>query len=265
MKPIPAPKSSAGQTADGGMSTLPSPLVTPTGEFSASNRRAGPACGTQRAYPWLLLFSTAVAALFCLLYITKPVIVPSPAMISPVAPMKTTAPEKSQGPPAAIPPASASLLPARDKLPGEGDSKPVPSDPRSASAVAPAVSQFEETNLRIQHVLTAEAPGGQLDRIILDVPVLYQSRNLRWTPDEVAASRELLVRLMDYQEKCRNLRAEGIGLLDAWNQLIERSIPATQVRADSPTLPDNQQDAADTPRPAGLLSTDSIQIQPSGK
>lgn len=265
MKPIPASKSPVGLSNDGGMPTLPSPLVTPTGEYSASNRRASPACGAQRAYPWLLLFSTAVAALFCLLYITKPVIIPAPAMIAPATPMKATTAEKPQTLPASPATPSASLLPARDTLPGEGDSKPVPSDPRKASAAPPAVSHFEETNLRIQHVLTAEAPGGQLDRIILDVPVLYQSRNLRWTPDEVTAARNLLVRLMDYQEKCRNLRAEGIGLLDSWNHLIERSIPATQVRADSPTLPANQQDAADAPRPAGLMSTDSIQIQPSGK
>ena len=265
MKPIPAPKSSAGLPTDGSMPTLPSPLVTPMGEYSASNRRASPACGAQRAYPWLLLFSTAVAALFCLLYITKPVYIPSPAMIAPASPIKTTTAEKPQPSPASSTTPSASMLPAQDKLPGEGDAKPIPSDPRKVSAAPPAVSQFEETNLRIQHVLTAEAPGGQLDRIILDVPVLYQSRNLRWTPDEVTAARDLLVRLMDYQDKCRSLRAEGISLLDSWNHLIERSIPATQVRADSPTLPANQQDAADAPRPAGLMSTDSIQIQPSGK
>jgi hypothetical protein len=253
MKPIPASKSTAALSNDGGMPALPSPLVTPAGEYSASNRRASPVCGTQRAYPWLLFFSTAVAALFCMLYITKPVIIPSPAMIAPATPLRTPAAEKAQPPPASSATPSASLLPARDSLPGEGDSQP------------PAVSHFEETNLRIQHVLTAEAPGGQLDRIILDVPVLYQSRNLRWTPDEVAAARELLIRLMDYQDKCRSLRVEGIGLLDAWNSLIERSIPATQVRADSPTLPANQQDAMEAPRPAGLMSTDSIQIQPSGK
>jgi hypothetical protein len=251
--------------SDAGMPALPSPLVTPAGEYSASNRRASPACGAQRAYPWLLLLSTAVAALFCLLYITKPVYIPSPAMIAPATPMKTPSTEKPRPPSASTAPPSASLLPARDSLPGEGDTQPLPSDPRNMPAAPPAVSHFEETNLRIQHVLTAEAPGGQIDRIILDVPVLYQSRNLRWTPDEVSAARDLLVRLMDYQEKCRSLRAEGVGLLDSWNHLIERSIPATQVRADSPTLPANQQDAADAPRPAGLMSTDSIHIQPSGK
>lgn len=265
MKPIPAPRASSGLSPDAGMPVLPSSLVNSAGEYSAANRRASPACGAQRAYPWLLFFSTAVAASFCLLYITKPVIIPAPAMIAPGAPIKTSIAEKPQTPPASPAQPSASLLPARDSLPGEGDAKPIPSDPRKASAAPPAASQFEETNLRIQHVLSAEAPGGQIDRIILDVPVLYQSRNLRWTPDEVTAARELLVRLMDYQDKCRSLRAEGIGLLDSWNQLIERSIPATQVRADSPTLPANQQDAAGSPRPAGLMSTDSIQIQPSGK
>jgi hypothetical protein len=54
-------------------------------------------------------------------------------------------------------------------------------------------------------------------------------------------------------------------LLNDWNRLIEKSLPATELRADSPSLPANQQDAADAPRPAGLISTDSIQIRPAGK
>ena len=258
MKPIPSSKSSVVVVSDGGMPTLPSSLISPTDRYSASNRRAAPPSSAQRAYPLLLLFSTAVAVLFCLLYITKPLIVPAPAMISPSA----------KGNPAASTLTNAApenLLPTPNTLPGEENPKLIPSDPRKASAAPPAASQFEETNLRIQHVLTAEAPGGQLDRIILDVPVLYQSRNLRWTPDEVTAARSLLVRLMEYQEKCRNLRTEGIGLLDSWNQLIEGSIPSAQVRADSPTLPANQQDAAEAPRPSGLMSTDSIKIQPAIK
>ena len=74
-----------------------------------------------------------------------------------------------------------------------------------------------------------------------------------------------MVRMMDYQEKCQALRAEGVELLDAWNHLIDRSIPASDLRADSPSLPANQQDAADSPRPAGLITTESIQLQPAGK
>ena len=128
-----------------------------------------------------------------------------------------------------------------------------------------AGTPFEQTNLRIQHILTAEAPGGHRAKIDIDVPVLYQSRNLRWTTTEVATARDLLIRLANYQERTRILRSEGVELLDSWNQLIEQSIPAADLRADSPTLPTNQQDAADSPRPALLDTAESIKIQPTGK
>ena len=259
MKPFPSLNEPAGRDGDDRMPSLPT-----SGQYSAANRRTG-ACATSRAYPWLLLFSTLVAGLFCMLYITKPVIVPAPAMIAPGVDAKTATIAPPSSEPAAKP-ADASLLPSRDSLPGEGaENEPTASDSRHAQAPPPATSAFEETNLRIQHILTAEAPGGQMDRLILDVPVLYPSRNLRWTADEVAAARKLLVSLMDYQEKCRALRAEGLVLLDAWNSLVERSIPTTELRADSPSLPANQQDAADAPRASGLITTDSIQIQPSAK
>ena len=157
-------------------------------------------------------------------------------------------------------------MPDRNRLPGDALQQTQPAvragNPSAGSASAPA---FEQTNLRIQHILTAEAPGGLLAKIDLDVPVLYQSRNLRWTPSEVAEARELLARLEDYQEKSRSLRTEGIELLESWNQLVERSIPSADLRADSPTLPTNQQDAADSPRPVGLDTTESIQIKAAGK
>ena len=70
---------------------------------------------------------------------------------------------------------------------------------------------------------------------------------------------------MDFQEKSRQLRAEGVELLDTWNHLIGKSIPASELRADSPSLPENQEDAADAARPAALITTESIQIQPSGQ
>lgn len=136
---------------------------------------------------------------------------------------------------------------------------------KSALSQSKSANAFEQTNLRIQHILTAEAPGGHLAKIDLDVPVLYQSRNLRWTAEEVAEARELLVRLANYQEKSRAMRAEGVALLDSWNHLVQRSIPDGELRADSPTLPANQEDAASTPRPVGLDTTESIQIKPAGK
>ena len=226
-------------------------LIDATDNATSSNRRANKS-PNQRVYPWLLFTSTAVAALFCLMYITKPVIMASQNPIPTYTP--------SPAPPhASSATANVALIPAKDQLPGE---KTTPPDHASSS---PAAATVEQTNLRIQHILTAEAPGGHLAKIDIEVPVLYRSRNLRWTAAEVAEARTLLVRLADYQEKSQSLRAEGSELLDSWNRLVERSIPASDLRADSPTLPTNQQDAADAPRPAGLNTTDLIQIQPAGK
>lgn len=262
MNPLPSQPHSTGKPDGGGKPSLPTMLASSTGDYSAANRHPTPACSSQRAYPWLLFASTAVAALFCLLYITKPVIITAPAMIDPRPAEKSIVRSSASTPPPAASEGSTTpnLIPSRDALPGEN-----PSNSRSTLPGPPSVSAFEETNLRVQHVLTAEAPGGHLDRIILDVPVLYRSRELRWTSDEVTKARKLLVQLMDYQEKCRALRSEGSDLVSAWNKLIEQSLPATELRADSPSLPANQQDAADRPRPAGLISTESIQIRPSGK
>lgn len=261
MKPFPAEVSANTPPQDDAMPSLPAALAAAPGSYSTSNRRTS-SCPVQRVYPWLLCTSTLLAAGFCLLYITKPVILAAPNMGAMVGYS-----EKSTSPKTAVPVAAqqqhAALMPSGDRLPGEKAA--ASSNPRQALAQSQSENIFEETNLRIQHILTAEAPGGHLARIDIDVPVLYQSRNLRWTSAEVAEARALLVRLADYQEKSQMLRVEGVELLDSWNHLVERSIPSGDLRADSPTLPINQQDAADAPRPAGLNTSESIQIQPSGK
>lgn len=258
MKPLPAQDSGIFQVPDSAIQSLASALASAAASYSTSNRRASTTRVT-RVYPWLLVASTAVAAAFCLMYITKPFIV-SPQAVSPASlpasvPAKTLASTAPQ----------AGLMPSHDRLPGEKGTRETPHDAGIAARASTAPPAFEQTNLRIQHILTAEAPGGTLARINLDVPVLYQSRSLRWTAAEVTEARALLVRLADYQEKSRMLRVEGSELLDSWNHLIERSIPAGDLRADSPTLPANQQDTAGAPRPAGLDTRELIQIQPAGK
>lgn len=261
MNPLPAQKSPNQKPAGDTLPTLTTVLPSSPGPYSTANRRTG-TCTVQRAYPWLLSASTLVAAAFCLLYITKPIIAPAsiPSGVPAAGPKTGTA--------ATLAGAPGNLLPGKDRLPGETATalKPTPANPRRDLPGRPSPTAFEETNLRVQHILTAEAPGGHMDRIDIDVPVLYQSRNLRWTTADVATARELLNKLMDHQEKTRQLRAEGVELLDAWNTLVSNSLPADDLRADSPSLPDNQEDAADSPRPAGWTTTESIQIQtPSGK
>ncbi len=203
---------------------------------ASANRRATGAGGS-RAYSVMLIASTLVAAAFCLLYITKPVIIT-------FQDQEMAAPEGTA---------------ARDRsaMREEQDEEVV----EPAEAANPA---HEETNLRVQHVLNATTVEGELSRILLDVPVIYTSRQLRWTDEEVAHARSIHARLADYHEQSRNLREFGSGLLAEWNALIERSIPAADLRADSPSLPANQEDASPFTRPANLDTTEAIEIHPVG-
>lgn len=251
MKPLPAQYSAEIPAPDLTPAIHPTPLTPATAFYSSANRRTS-AGAAQKAYPWLLAGSTALAGAFCILYVTKPVIVASAS-----GELKEMPAAKSVS--RTVPVAARSgLLPDKNRLPGEtadfsaADANVLPPNPAAS---------FEQTNLRVQHILTAEGPGGQLAKIDIDVPVLYQSRNLRWTAAEVADARGLLAQLSDYKQKSTALRGEGAILLEAWNRLIAKSIPASDLRADSPTLPENQQDAAATPRPAGLDTAEAIKIQ----
>lgn len=236
-------------------STLPVlPLKADPTSYSTANRKMS-GCPIQRLYPWLLFASTAVAATFCLAYITKPVILatpyPTPQFLEQkgFAANNPSTPEKSE-----------TMLPNGNSLPGTdggGSGANVPT--------APLASDFEETNIRIQHVLDAEFPSGDVSRIIVDVPVLYRSRSLRWTQDETAMARLLLERLAAYQDQVRSLRTEGTDLLDEWNSLMTGSIPGEALRADSPSLPANQQDGF-LPGTAETSDTvDTIKLQNPGE
>lgn len=226
------------------------PLSATSGSYSAANKRAS-SCSIQRVYPWLLFASTAVAATFCLAYITKPVILAGPSFGPGTEEVRGAA---SGSKPVSLP---EKLIPDETSLPGE---RPDRSASVEASKIPPAsfAADFEETNIRMQHILDAESPSGDISRIVIDVPVLYESRNLRWTQEEAAQARILLQRLTEHQEKTRSLRDEGKMLLQAWNDLMDSSIPEQALRADSPSLPENQMDLQ---RPVPSTSADIIKIQ----
>lgn len=220
------------------------PATLELGPTQSSNQRRH-SCPTQQAYPWLLGVSTLLAGVFCFLYITKPVI----GTTAPVAGTVGTKPALN------APPAGAA---AESIPPAEAPTKP--------SVVAPGAlvgeerSPFEETNLRIQHILGATGPQGEdLGRITLDVPVLYESGVVRWTEEDVAKARSLLSRIQDHRQRSREIRDEAVGLIAEWDQLVIDSIPERTLRADSPTLPENQ--GAGTAGDAPLKSTDSIEIE----
>ena len=232
------------------------PSASPA-SYSTANRRTT-ACSVQRVYPWLLFTSTAIAATFCLAYVTKPVILASPSAI-PAGPGTKEVAASGKAQPAIV--ADNNILPNSNRLPGDATRAAA----ESAEGKPPASSQksdFEETNIRVQHVLDAESPNGEVDRIIVDVPVLYRSRNLRWTQEEAAEARRLLGLLSTHQEKTRALRDEGTVLLDSWNQLMGNSVPSDSLRADSPSLPANQFDPL---APTGASAEETIETIKLGK
>jgi len=232
MKPIPSE-----EKAKDSLRQIPGiPLNTSPAPYSKANRRSA-SCSVQRVYPWLLFASTAIAATFCLAYITKPVILanPSPGISEPGQKQVASSGNSKS---AMLP---GKILPDPDRLPGDSGF-PSAEPAGSKQPAASLKSDFEETNIRVQHVLDAESPNGEVDRIIVDIPVLYRSRNLRWTQQEAAEARQLLELLSIHQEKTRALRDEGAVLLDSWNRLMGSSIPTDALRADSPSLPANQFD-----------------------
>jgi|AntRauTorckE6833_2_1112554.scaffolds.fasta_scaffold12872_4 hypothetical protein len=223
-------------------------VASPTGPYSQSNRRVSAICGVQRCYPWLLFATTAVAAAFCFAYITKPVIISESVDVLEIQPSlgkaESSAPTKS-------------ILPNPSKLPGE---KQAGSNQNRSAAIpsAPNSQGFEETNLRMQHILDAESPSGDIHRMVIDVPVLYKSRNLRWSQQEVAEARTLLTQLEQHQEQTRALRDQGKLLLHNWNTLVNTSIPDQILRADSPSLPINQ---SNNKISAVAPSSDAVKLQ----
>lgn len=198
--------------------------------YSYSNRRSTKT-KPQRLYPILLLASTAIAGLFCFAYITKPVVPvysngvePAPGASDPIGNVTTTG-------------VTNPVLPGNN-LPG---TKPTTQPPATKQQLPPAplTSGFEETNIRMQHILDAESSSGDIHRIVIDVPALYKSRNLRWSQEDAAQARLLLKRLETYQEKSRSLRDEGESILGDWNKLMDSSIPNQILRADSPSISTN--------------------------
>jgi hypothetical protein len=242
MKPLPAEGTPINRRA-----TSPLPVST-------ANRKNSPS--VPKIYPVLLVTSTAISALFCFLYLTKPVLLPAPLIHEPVT--EAVVPEAPATPsaPEAIAATVPDSSPASKQLPGDAS---VSAPPKPANA-----NPFEETNLSIQHVVTAQAPGGITKRLDFKVPVLYRSRNLLWTTQDIALAHDLLGRLSLHQQKTHQLRTEAVALETAWNALIERSTPSQGLQADSPTLIGNQE-LPGTPATSLRNAQDSILIQPTRK
>ena len=241
---------------------------TPSSATSSSNK----------AYAWLLGISTCLSAVFCWMYVTKPVIEnPSPSV--PVAQPQSdlTSPSETDLGSGALSEGGTSpkqlgsqLIPSGDSLPGvksasgaqsakaaqSGSRKSI--DPRKLVALGDGTG-WETTNSRVQHILSADNGSGEFTKIVLNVPVLYQTRTMRWTPTDVEKARDVLTRLMVYENNLSKLKQEGTSLLIDWNRLLEKTVPASALRADSPSLPYNHSRQSSGSKPPVSGSTIKVE------
>ena len=250
LEPIPTEPVSSAQNVE--HAPLNQPLSNP-----AANTRMS------KAYPLLLGAIVCLSGALCWMYITKPVIVSTPPQ-QPAASLLTVEKDVTEvtgvklGKEASV---ESDLVPSEDALPGE-----TPSGNRTAASaksgklpagVKPGV-RWENTNLKVQHILRAMTENGE-QKIILDVPVRYETRTMRWTKEDIAEARNILSRLMIYERDLNNLRQQGKGVLNDWNLLLGRTAPATVLRADSPSLPYNQghgNQPRDLPDGSSLIKVD---------
>ena len=219
--------------------------LNPSSMRSRVNARVG---RVDPAYHWLLIASLLLSSILCWLYVTKPVIVQEVSGADAKAGSETSA-ASGKGGSSTV----GALVPSSDALPGESSSAhhmPKKISPGAltgpSAASAPFSPGWEFTNLKVQHILSADTGGDDLEKIVLDVPVLYESRSLRWTHDDIAKARKLMQRLVVYETNLNQLRNEGQEILQDWNQLIESTMPATVLRADSPSLPHNHGESGAT-------------------
>lgn len=203
----------------------------------------------------MLGLSTCLSAVLCYMYVTKPV------MVAPATELGSATHEQGvahsslgsgtpSGPKNSTKGTASSLIPSDSALPGmkpaAGVTPPKGARPGSPKAIDPRKlmasgdgSGWETTNSRVQHILSADIGNGERTKIVLNVPVLYQTRTMRWTPADVKKAREILTRLMVYENSLSKIKLEGKALLIDWNQLLGKTVPAPALRADSPSLPNN--------------------------
>jgi hypothetical protein len=118
------------------------------------------------------------------------------------------------------------------------DHAPNPQSEDSGKVVnASDTSIWEPTGITVSRLfLASDGANGEVHKVPMSVPVLYESRLLALDKDKQRAIARLLDKLMSYRTRLAAIRKEGADLLAEWNQIISSSTPQDLLLSDSPTL-----------------------------
>lgn len=191
-----------------------------------------------RFYPPLLFFSTLLTGAFLYLYLTKPVIVEAPAVLSKVGNAAAQTPQgmvPSPSQESALLPPVGDLMPFPDEmsLPGEGSSAQgdLHSDER------PPEEAFSPTTLLAEQVVQVESLNGELEEYTVSLPVFYPEGMLSWSEGSQAEALRLTIEMEAHLDQVRELQASGLRLLEEWNGLVEASKPSPVLIPSENTIP----------------------------
>jgi hypothetical protein len=122
-------------------------------------------------------------------------------------------------------------------------------DVQPGNAVKPANesdgSLWEPTGITVSRLfLATSGANGEVRKVPMSVPVLYESGLLALDKDKQRAIARLLDKLVSYRTRLAAMRKEGADLLAEWNQILSSSTPQNLLLSDSPTLIETESDGA---------------------
>ena len=121
-------------------------------------------------------------------------------------------------------------------------------------------SVWEPTGITVSRVFLATAgANGEVRKVPMNVPVLYESRLMALDKDKQRAIARLLDKLVSYRTRLAAMRKEGTDLLAEWNQILSSSTPQDLLLSDSPSL--IEKGSADTVSVPGFEPGKGVSIQ----
>lgn len=98
-------------------------------------------------------------------------------------------------------------------------------------------SVWEPTGITVSRLfLATDGANGEVRKVPMNVPVLYESRLMALDKDKQRAIARLLDKLVSYRTRLAAMRKEGADLMAEWNQIISSSTPQDLLLSDSPSL-----------------------------
>ena len=98
-------------------------------------------------------------------------------------------------------------------------------------------SVWEPTGITVSRLfLATDGTNGEVRKVPMNVPVLYESRLMALDKDKQRVIARLLDKLMSYRTRLAAMRKEGADLLAEWNQIVSSSTPQDLLLSDSPSV-----------------------------